>query len=103
MILICDSTQDKFNHNFYAIIRAMSKKAMDKEQIKAKLEYLKSLIITFLVSLLGIFSYIALHYKEIDFMLGVLIAIGVVALFVILYRLNIAFDKHLNNLGRTNK
>lgn len=103
MILICDSTQDKFNHNFYAIIRAMSKKAMDKEQIKAKLEYLKSLIITFLVSLLGIFSYIALHYKEIDFVLWVFIIIGGVLLAVVLVCLNNAFNKNLNKLGGKTK
>lgn len=76
---------------------------MDKEQIKAKLEYLKSLIITFLVSLLGIFGYIALHYKEIDFVLWVFIIIGGVLLVVVLVCLNNAFNKNLNKLGRKTK
>lgn len=76
---------------------------MNKEYLQIKLDYLKSLIVTFLVSLLGIFGYVALHYKEIEFMLWILIAVGITLLCIMLYFLNKTFYKQLDKLGRIEK
>lgn len=46
-----------------------------KERLQARLDYLKALIIAFLVALFGIFGYTAVNYKEIDLVLGICIAI----------------------------
>lgn len=69
-----------------------------KERLQARLDYLKALIIAFLVALFGIFGYTATHYKEIDLVLGVCIAIGIIVLLCGIYVANRAFNKRLDDL-----
>lgn len=67
-----------------------------KERLQARLDYLKALIIAFLVALFGIFGYTATHYKEIDLVLGV--SIGIIVLLCGIYVANKAFNKRLDDL-----
>lgn len=69
-----------------------------KERLKIRLDYLKTLVFTCLAGIFGIVGYVAINFDDIGFRLGVFIAIGVVALSLILFFANRGFDKGLDEL-----
>lgn len=78
------------------IIPRMSK----KERVIARIDLLKVLIVAFLGALFAVFGYTALHYKEFDLALGILVGIGAILLIIGISVFIIIYEKKLDELEK---
>ena len=70
----------------------------NKDRIKLDVDILKALILAFLTAIFGIFGYSVLNYSHIDLIQGILIALGIILSFVILYILGKRIYNILNRI-----
>ncbi len=70
------------------------------DRIKAKLDLLKLLIIVLLTALFGVVGFAVTHYKTLDFVLSLMVSLGIIVLLLALVYLGIDFNKKLNELEK---
>lgn len=70
------------------------------DRIKAKLDLLKLLIIAILTALFGVVGFAVTHYKTLDFVLSLMVSLGIIVLLLALVYLGIDFNKKLNELEK---
>lgn len=70
------------------------------DRIKAKLDLLKLLIIAILTALFGVVGFAVTHYKTLDFVLSLMVSLGIIVLLSALVYLSINFNKELDKLEK---
>lgn len=69
-----------------------------KERIKTEIDVLKALILAFLTAIFGVCGFAFINYQKINIFQGIVIAVGILSLFCILYILLKRVIKNLNQL-----